>query len=38
MNQEHEILFIMGLCALSIIMYSKYRCNHPEFKDPLTKR
>ena len=37
MNQEQKIIIIMISCALFIIMYSKYRCNHPEYKDPLTK-
>lgn len=31
------IASILLICFLSIAMYGTYRCNHPDFKDPLSK-
>jgi len=35
-HQQQKILFITSFIGLSIIYYSKYRCNHKDFRDPLT--
>ena len=38
MNNNYKVVLIACACFLAICLYGKYRCNNPDYHDPLMKQ